>query len=460
MVASYPSTLVTWLKKLQRVLLEPLDLSRRQALPRWHPLFMVRWTLAVGRQWARDRCPQKAGMLTFQTALSLVPLIAICFAVLQRIHLVDAQQAITQFVSRHVIPVEANEIIERLIGFAQNISASARGFTGILSTAIIAFALFNTVERAFNEIWRVGKRRSLFDKLRAFLVMMIVAPIVIGISLYYTTQVWRASHSFGILGPLTSIFLGLLFTNKLLPNTRAQWRACAIGAMVSAVLFEGAKQAFGYYVAAIASTSFNGIYGPLGLIPIFLLWVYYTWLVILFGAEVAYTTQNFAILEEAEYRRAGAHDREENLRRKLNGTVAARLMLSVCEHFAAGNKAVPRLELMQNYKISEDVFDAVFDRLKHNDLVVEVFLDDEPAYMPARPLDDISVDEALSVFERDTLSSAPPDAIQELDEKLSQIRAERLKGISFAALLQEKKPPSTLPADGGPEHQEGPTLDA
>ncbi|MCA9667318.1 MAG: YihY family inner membrane protein, partial [Myxococcales bacterium] len=311
--------------RLREWLLKPLDPSLTRK--RTHPSYWLRLTLQIGRKWARDRCPQQAALLAFQTALSLVPLIAVSFALLNAINLLSAEKALADFIGRHVLPVSGPETVNTLIQFSRNVSTGALGVIGVVSTVVLAYMLFHTMESLFNDIWGVRNRRGLLGKFTVFYPLATLSPLLMGVSLYYTARFWRAAGIVGVVAPMFSTFIGFLLANKLLPKTRVSWRAAAAGSLVSVLLFEIAKRGFALYVDEVAFKSFKGIYGPLGLVPLLLIWIYYSWLVTLIGAEVAYTAQHLPAMEEAERKRLHAATAAEERQQKLNGRVAARLLV-------------------------------------------------------------------------------------------------------------------------------------
>jgi membrane protein len=118
-----------------------------------------------------------------------------------------------------------------------------------------------------------------------------LGPAAIGAALYYTMRFWGRT-AVGTLASLGITAVFLLLANRMLPRAHVRWRAAALGALTSTVLLEGGKAVFSAYVASVLLSRYEGIYGPYGVIPLFLLWIFYGWLVVLFGAEVAYAVQN------------------------------------------------------------------------------------------------------------------------------------------------------------------------
>src|SRR5215813_10931079 len=134
-------------------------LSRRARLL----IFVYRLSLRILAQWARDKCPQQAAALAFQTALSLVPVTAIAFSILRAVGSLDAQSRLSQFVASHIFP-EMQDVTIRIQEFSSKVSIGALGGGGLLFTLVTCYSLYSYVEKIYNDIWRVGQRRTLIGK--------------------------------------------------------------------------------------------------------------------------------------------------------------------------------------------------------------------------------------------------------------------------------------------------------
>ena len=125
--------------------------------------YLTRLAIRILKQWARDKCPQQAAALAFNSALSLVPVTAIAFTILRSVGSMDAQSRLTDFIANRMLP-GMEGITERIEGFSKNISVGALGGAGLFFTIITCYSLYSYVERIFNDIWRVGQRRTLVGK--------------------------------------------------------------------------------------------------------------------------------------------------------------------------------------------------------------------------------------------------------------------------------------------------------
>lgn len=248
----------------------------------------------VLRRWSEDRCPQVAAGLAFTTLLALAPIFAISVALLSSAPFFE--QVMVQvkiFLLMNLVPEIAGKIItEYMAQFAHNAGRlTTLGLGVLLATAV---ALMLTIDRSFNAIWRVRRHRAYWLSVLTYMLLMVAGPLLIGVGVTITTYVTTLSAGVGVpelaspllLRVIPVLFSALAFTvlYRIVPHRRVATAHAAIGGTVAAVLFEAAKELFAYYVR-YAST-LNVLYGAFAVLPFFLLWVYLSWLVILFGAEL------------------------------------------------------------------------------------------------------------------------------------------------------------------------------
>jgi membrane protein len=417
--------------RVRALLLDPpsAPLARRVA----YPLYVLRVAIQLGKQWARDKAPIVAASLAFQSALTLVPLLAVTSALLAAAGAFDAQSALITYLSDRIFPAIGIDLFEHLMEFVQNVRHGALGPLGILITTVLAYTLFHSVENVFGQIWRIQRGRSLWSKFIVFYTLATLMPFFIGMSLYHTAR-YLGAGARGAAFSFASIWFALLFANKLLPRTSVRWRAAIVGATVSALLFELAKHFFTSYLTAVALARYQGVYGGLAIIPISLMWMYVAWLVILFGAECAHAAQNLHTLEALDRRARGAgHD-------KVNPLVAVRLVCAVAAHFRDGGKALSEEELAERFDLDELVVDQIASRLKSNDILVEVS-GDVHGLLLACPPEQLTVERVFAALRPpDTRTGDPLPRVDALLRALEQARRGQVGELTIADLLSEIGP--------------------
>ena len=248
----------------------------------------------VLRRWGEDRCPQIAGSLTFTTLLALVPVFAIAVSLLSRTPFFE--QWIVQlkgFLLLNLTPEIANRIIT---DYMEQFRANAAGLTtlGVAVLFVTSLALMFTVDRSINAIWRVRRHRPFWKSVLSYVVLLSLGPVLIALSVSITTYLLALSREAGVPRPAHSLLLqavpaavsaiAFVLLYRVVPNRRVHWAHALAGAVLAAVVFELAKEMFAFYVANVPGQ--NVVYGTFAALPFFLLWIYVSWLVVLFGAEL------------------------------------------------------------------------------------------------------------------------------------------------------------------------------
>src|SRR5262252_7300415 len=326
-------------------------------------IFMYRLAVRILVQWARDKCPQQAGALAFQTALSLVPVTAIAFSILRAMGSFDAQSRLSQFVASHVFPDMA-DVTTRIQEFSSKVSIGALGGGGLLFTLVTCYSLYSYVEKIYNDIWRVGQRRTLIGKFLTFYAMVTLLPTLAGFSLYWSGRLVEANAASRFFGPFFIQFVGLTLMNKLLPRTNVNLGGAMLGALFTAFAIEATKYTFIRFAERILLKSYSSVYGPLGLVPLVLIWIYASWLLVLLGAEICHALQNLRLLEAEERRRQNDAP--------INGLLAAQLLAAVAETHENGGAGHPKERLVTEFGLPPEIIEQIAARLKGRGLLAEV----------------------------------------------------------------------------------------
>jgi membrane protein len=401
-------------------------------------VFLYRLSLRIVAQWARDKCPQQAAALAFQTALSLVPVTAIAFSILRALGSLDAQSKLLQFLAEHVFP-SMSDVTQRISEFSSKVSIGALGGGGLLFTLVTCYSLYSYVEKIFNDIWRVGERRTMIGKFLTFYAMLTLLPTLAGFSLYWSGRLIESDSASRFFGPLFIQLVALTLMNKLLPRTNVNWGAAILGALFTALAIEATKWGFVRFAERIMLRSYSSVYGPLGLVPLMLVWIYSAWLLVLLGAEMAHALQNLRLLE--------AEDRRQRDEEPINGLLAAQLLAAVAATHEMGGAGHPKERLVTEFGLTPDNVERVVARLKTRGLIAEV-RGDLNGYVPGRPASTIRLDEVLAVFRSSDIELAHGQtsaALSTLVAEIDEARRRRVAGVTIADLVPRREPPRDEP---------------
>ena len=243
-----------------------------------------------------ERLPSVASALAFTTLLALVPLLTVMFAILSMFpFFVEWRDEIETLLYSNLAPATGDAVQTYLREFAgQAGSLTGLGLAGLLVTALL---LLSTIEDAFNQIWSVAKGRTLSQRLLLYWAMLTLGPILMVISIAVTTYLgsnvlgqWVSAASGPhevLLGALPVLLqaLGFFLMYLIVPSCPVRPRSALVGAVVTLALFELTK--FGFVIFISNFDTYQIIYGAMWSIPVFLLWIYLSWLVILLGACIS-----------------------------------------------------------------------------------------------------------------------------------------------------------------------------
>ncbi|MDH4061002.1 MAG: YihY family inner membrane protein [Aquincola sp.] len=271
-------------------------------------LSLIRLTVRRARQ---ERLPQAAGSLTFTTLLSIVPLAAVGFALFTRFPLFGPfETALEDLLLRNLLPAD---IARTVLTIVHEFAVKASGLTLVSSLLVLAtaIAMLLTVENALNRIWNVRKNRPIFKRLVLYLAVLALGPPALGVSLWATSYVlgvsmgWIGplppSAAFVLnLGPVALSWAGLACLFYFVPNTRVRRRDAIAGGLCASLALELGKRGFATYLVKIPT--YKAVYGAFAVFPVFLLWVYFSWLVTLAAALIAANLDRAAATRSAARR--------------------------------------------------------------------------------------------------------------------------------------------------------------
>ncbi|HRN07204.1 MAG TPA: YihY family inner membrane protein [Ottowia sp.] len=244
----------------------------------------------------QDRLGLTASSLTFTTTLALVPFFAVVLAIFTAFPIFgQLKGALEQWLIDSLIPTSiARNVLDYLTQFATK--ANELGTVGLLVLLFTALSLVLTIDHTLNDIWRVSVKRPLGQRILVYWAALTLGPLVMGASLAITSYVLTASRGWlpdladGVNLALDTVqfvlmMLGLTLLYRFVPNTPVKWKHALAGGLFVAVCLALAKQMLGWYLSRIPTYSM--IYGAFATVPILLLWIYLSWLIVLFGAVIA-----------------------------------------------------------------------------------------------------------------------------------------------------------------------------
>lgn len=375
----------------------------------------------------------RSAALTFYTLMSLVPVVALVFAVVKGFGLAEGLEQ-----NLYEVLPQSPEVIDYVVGFAQKALARTQGgwvaLVGVLTLFWAVIKVFGSIEDAFNNIWEVRSTRSAARKYGDYIAVVVVAPILWVISSSmgnYAAEILGVAGSPALevlsrAGSLVVAWVMFTFIYVVLPSSKVRFTAALTAGVVAGtafVLFQ-----WGYVYLQRWMTSYNAIYGSFAALPLFLLWMQISWEILLLGGELSFAYQNVARFDEERESLLVSYD----CRRKLMVGV----MVLVSRAFRDGRGAVSFSEIRDRLDVPTRIMNNILYTLVQARMLNEIRTegtDYDLEYAPARDISTLRVYDILSAvdshgFGRDTIDMRSNRELRRCAEVV-----ERLKDVTRAS---------------------------
>lgn len=444
------SEMQRFLAGLRRAINQPF-----QELNRWQRA--ARFAYDLGRYGARqlkqDRAPQMAAALAFRTLFGLAPILVVTTILIKTIKGPEVIIATVRSMlvaagldklqvgavpgageDATVAPMTLAQWLENLTGQLVNADMSTAGLVGLVVIIYAAIGLMVTIENSFNIIYRAPDGRSWTRRVPLYWFVLTISPVMIGVASYVngrftgwfdTVETWhglllaaRFVWSYGI----TCLLISAVYL--LVPNTTVAVRPALAGGLIATLLLGAGKNTFGAYLGN--AFSINQLYGSLGLVPLFMFWVYLMWLAVLFGLEVS------AILQMLQGRSIDEMDPPRMRTGLVSPTSVLTVMEAIAEHFVAGRTATVR-EVAEDLSLPEATISRIIERLVQEGWLHRV---EHPAASVslARPPELMDATQFLAIGFR-MLDENGPGRTSALDRQLREAQQAAANGVNLAMLV-------------------------
>lgn len=386
-----------------------------------------------------DRCLLKASALSFTTILSMVPFLALVFAVLKGFSI---QNRLEPFLLNHVA-AGSEQAVTKIIQYINNTNVASLGIIGLLVLILTVLSLLDSIEDAFNDIWGVQATRSLYRKFTDYMSVVLVAPLLMFSAVSITTSLksreivaWMlsvpylgalVSHGFGFI-PYVSMWLALTLFYLFIPNTGVRLKSALAGGMLAGTLWQLAQ--WGYIHFQMGVTRYNAIYGAISLVPLIMVWIYTSWVIVLFGGEVAWAHQTLR-----NYRRG----LRINPNHAMHRYIALSLFQMISVAYVEGRPARTIEDMAEELDVPTRIMKNIFN-FYENQGVLASGAGDPATCLPAKDIDLITIDDLMSMLENFAGSriQQPPENIPSTVTKVLQLmdagRGKALSGMTVRHL--------------------------
>lgn len=397
------------------------------------PLKYLRILLLAGLGFWKDHCQKNASMLTYYSLLNIVPLIAVAFGIAKGFGLEKIiEKQIVQIATRANWQADATEqILQFSRSMLEHVKGGVIAGIGVLMLFWTVISILGKIESSLNTIWDIQKTRPLVRKFTDYITLIVFAPILFVISSSATVLV--ASHlkaimnKIALLGVFSSVILFLLnllpyvsiwvlltLLYIVLPNTKVPIRSGLLGALAAGTVFQIIQWI--YIKFQIGITKYGAIYGSFAALPLFLIWVQTSWMIILFGAEIAHANEH--------YETFGFHPDYSRISPSSKKLLILRIFHLLVEKFAKGEKPLALKQISNTLQIPLRLVRQLLNELLEAGLVVEVSRgkNGEMAFQPAKTIEGITIKNVLEVYEQRGDSFLPQSVSGEAQQILKYLK--------------------------------------
>ena len=394
------------------------------------------------RDFWEDECIVHATALAYTSILSIVPLMALAFSLsLAFPGLLVARQELQAILFSYLSVGADQQIIQALRAFVRTIHSGALAGIGTVSLMVTSILVLNSIESSLNRIWAVKKGRSIQARVVYYLLAVIAGPMVLAVLL--RTVAVSALAGLDALQLAGSLDIGLIRLTivpffvawgactalyVLMPNTRVRFSGALAGGFAAGLMLHGTNWAYRIY--ASHPTMYRSIYGAVSAIPVFLVWIYVLWVIILLGAEIAYSVEHIET-----HRRKMIH---RNLSQSSIERIAALISIEAARRFARGIPGQKEEEICERFSLPPGIGSDLMESLsKHHVLTLS-----ERGYVPARDPAALSLDQVVCAMRTNPPDTPGPDPNGWVDaeygvcERLEAVRDESVRVYASVTLAE------------------------
>jgi membrane protein len=378
-------------------------------------LNIVRVLLLSIRGFDEDKCNLRASALTFYSLISIVPVVAMAFGIAQGFGLEKVlEEQLRSKLAGH------EEIIVNVIQFSHSLLENTKGGLiagiGLVVLFWAVLKMLGQIEDSFNDIWGVKEKRTIGRMFADYLSLMLICPFILvlssGVTVFVATQVTMILDKFAILGSFSSIVFFLLellpytlmwglftFLYVFMPNTKVRFASGLLAGIITGTIFQIVQ--LGYVTFQVGVVKYNAIYGSFAALPLFLVWLQLSWLIVLYGAELAFAHQNVDTYEFEPDVLQASH--------RFKTLLALQITAHLIKNFIKGERPVTAREISNKMEIPlRFVNEIIFELNKSNIISAsEIEGDGDHGYQPAIDINVLTIQYVINAMEKRGINEMP-----------------------------------------------------
>lgn len=403
----------------------------------WFLIRQLRILLLAIKGFTEDNIQLRASALTLFSMLSIVPVLAVAFGIAQGF---GFEEKLNEQICLFFSAENQQQVLEWMITFANNMLANTKGGiiagVGVLMLFWSVMKVFTHIENSMNQIWQIKRGRSFFRKISDYLSLMLLGPLLImlssGITVFMSNLI-NAIAPLQFLGtsiinifPYLLIWILFMLVYIIMPNTKVQIKSAMIAGIIAGTIFQLVQFAYVNFQGLLSR--YGAIYGSFAALPLFMLWLQISWIILLFGAEIAFANQN---IEKYEFESESLHI-SQYYRKILTFLIAQ----CIIKNFEQGLPALTSAEISHKLALPVRIVRDITYELTECNILSRTLTDNsnkDYAYQPALDINKISIAYLLEKIDKrgiDDLDAAKTNNLK----RFREIQDSILKTIENAPL--------------------------
>ncbi|MCE5311675.1 MAG: YihY/virulence factor BrkB family protein [Nitrospiraceae bacterium] len=340
--------------------------------------------------------------LVYITILSFVPLIAVAFSLLKAF---GFHNMVQPFLVNLLDPLgdKGEEIALTIVKYVNNIKVGVLGTAGLAALLYTAMSTVQKIESAFNYAWQVKEGRKFLKRVRDYLAVLLIGPVLMTTAVGMTTTLMNSSvagalksiEPFGTLLllagksiPYIMIIISFTLIYLLLPNTRVELKSALAGGIFAGIAWQSMGWLFSYFV--MSSAQYKAIYSGFAIVLLFMIWLYFNWLILLLGSKIAFYRQYPELLNAKDERQLTMRQRDR---------LAIMILYVIGLHFTQNKNRWTLTSLAHRLKLPPEPVSEILHEFVRAGILIK--LEDDQSYIPARDIDSIKLSEAVEIIRKD-----------------------------------------------------------
>jgi membrane protein len=418
-------------------------------------IFQIKLWSHCARLLKKNNAGRQAAALSYHTIFGIVPLAIITLLIFQsfptyssvgekvrgliyeQLHLSTIEITPDEDISEK--KVKLTQYLDELVG--KFFTGVNKGSITLLSVAIVlwaALALLSTIEKTFNNIWHVARGRNFLQRTINYWALLTLGPLLLGLGIYANTQyATLAQLQKTILSHIAPTLLSYIvavaaffFLYFILPNTKVKTKAAIWGAAIAALVWIAAKSIFGYCVTELKL--YNTVYGAMALVPMTVFWIYITWLTVLFGLQLTFTTQHLKSLDAAEI----AASRKTDEYFIANDLTAINIVREIAAAFETNKAPVSPEVICSKLDIPPEFGEKILNHLVDKELIARTS-DPKVGFLPAKDPANIRLSDISEAIAAAGFAQSAADQPMSL-QRITQSQRSALSQHSLKEILTDE----------------------